>query len=388
MKILITTDWYKPVVNGVVTSVENLAEGLTQAGHEVRVFTLSGDKRSRREGNVYYAASIGAGVVYPQARLKLPMPRGMEEEILAWRPDVIHSQCEFSTFAVARRLARTLDIPLVHTYHTVYEDFTHYFSPTPAVGRRVAKVLSEKIVSGADAVIAPTEKTRALLERYGVERPIYVIPTGIRLERYLAEKTAERAALRAQLGIGQEECMLLYAGRLAKEKNIEEIFALLKKVDSRQRLLIVGGGPYREELDGAAERMGIRDRLIFTGMVPPERMAEYYALGDIFVNASSSETQGLTYMEAMASALPLLCRADDCLVDVIEDGENGLLYRTEEEFLHQLERLRSDGALRARLGGAARESMRARYSVQAFAASCAAVYETLSARGGETEKKS
>ncbi len=379
MKILITSDWYKPVINGVVTSVENLKKGLNMAGHDVRILTLSGNTHSRIEDEVYYVGSIDAGIVYPNARLarlKLAVSPKIIRNIMEWKPDIIHSQCEFSTFFIARHIAYDCKIPLVHTYHTVYEDFTHYFCPNQAMGKRVAKVLSKQILTDTHTVIVPSEKIKTMLTRYGVEKPIHVIPSGIDVDRYLASKSDGRIGLRESLGISPAECVLLFVGRLAKEKNIEELFAFLKNTDPTQRMLIVGDGPYRNDLENIARQMGVWERLIFTGMVLPSQIPDYYAAGDIFVSASSSETQGLTYIEAMASGLPLLCRADDCLNGVISNGVNGLLYHTESEFLQHLHTLKNDFAFRNQIGIMARQSVQKRYSVQAFAASCVNVYES------------
>lgn len=159
MKILITSDWYKPVINGVVTSVENLKKGLEMAGHDVRILTLSGNVHSEIEDKVYYVGSINVGIVYPNARLKLAVPPKIIRSIMEWKPDVIHSQCEFSTFFIARHIACDCKIPLIHTYHTVYEDYTHYFFQNETVGKKVAKVLSKQILTDTHAVIAPSEKS-------------------------------------------------------------------------------------------------------------------------------------------------------------------------------------------------------------------------------------
>lgn len=374
MRVLITSDWYKPVINGVVTSVDNLCKGLTEQGHEVKILTLSGSISSKKEGSVYYVGSISAGMIYENARLKLMLPGQFLEEIREWRPDVIHSQCEFSTFSIARELARECQIPIVHTYHTIYEDYTHYFCPNHTVGRKLARLFSRWILSDVEGVIVPSGKIRSLLETYGIGKPIDEIPSGIDMEE-LRRKEDKRKAIRASLGIGEEECILLYLGRMAKEKNIEELLTFLVRMNPEQRLLLVGDGPYREKLEKIAEEKGLSGRLIFTGMIDPKEAADYYSAGDIFVSASKSETQGLTYMEAMACELPLLCRADACLDKVIRPGENGLLYDTEEEFLQEMKRLAEDPALRKRLGYAARCSVEKKYSREAFAKACVRVYQ-------------
>lgn len=129
MKVLITTDWYDPVINGVVTSVHTLEEELQKRGHELRVLTLSRNYRSYEKEHVYYMGSTSAGRIYPQARFRLPIPERYVGELMEWGPDIIHSQCEFSTFFIARKIACEGNIPIIHTYHTIYEDYTHYFSP-------------------------------------------------------------------------------------------------------------------------------------------------------------------------------------------------------------------------------------------------------------------
>lgn len=229
-------------------------------------------------------------------------------------------------------------------------------------------------MSDVNAVIAPSEKIQVMLEKYGISKTIYNIPSGINMEQYESDKSDKRRKLRASLEIEPDECMLIYVGRLAKEKNIEELFGFLAKISPEQRMLIVGDGPYFPELEKTADALGVRKQLIFIGMVPQEQVPDYYAIGDIFISASNSETQGLTYMEAMASALPLLCKADDCLKDVIANGENGLLYHTEEELIHHFEQLKNDFSYCKRISIMARQSIQERYLIPAFAASCLRVY--------------
>lgn len=384
MKILITTDWSEQAVNGVAASVKNLSRGLRQAGHEVKVLTLSGDHHSRMEGNTYYVGSMSAGAVYPNARLKRLLPHDWVDELLEWKPDIVHSQCILCTFPLAKEIASACNVPLVNTYHTVYEDFTHYICPSRTVGRELVRLYTKAILMNTQAVVAPTEKIRELLYGYGVDRPIYVIPSAIDTQRYAQVDPALRYKLRADLGIRPDECILMYAGRLAKEKNIDELFRFLHNCPAGQRLLLVGGGPDQPRLEHLAQELGIQDRLVFTGLIPPQQMPDYYQAGDIFVSASTSETQGLTYMEAMASARPLLCRADECLEGVVENGVNGFVYHDEQEFWQYMAKLTTDAALRQRLGAAARQDVECRYSIPAFAAACLNVYRSLLPACAET----
>ncbi len=376
MKILITTDWYKPVINGVVTSVVNLARGLEAMGHEVRILTLSGSLRSYQEGNVTCIGSVSVGLVYPNARLKMAQSHQFVHELVEWNPDIVHSQCEFSTFFLAKKIAQECSAPLVHTYHTVYEDFTHYFSPSVRLGKYMSAAFSRRILSNSQAVIAPTEKVAAMLARYSVDQPIFTVPTGLELERFMTPESKEaRERLRAKLGIGADDFVFTYVGRLAKEKNIEELLELLKnRAPVCSKLLLVGDGPHREALEKLARELELRDRVIFAGMVQPDNVGVYYKAGDVFISASRSETQGLTYIEAMACGLPTLCRKDHCLDAVIEHGCNGFEYDSPEQFAAIAEKLCMLPDYRSCIGLTAQESVRTHFSEQGFARAAYKVY--------------
>ena len=340
MKILITTDWYVPAVNGVVTSVKNLRRGLEARGHEVRILTLSQSTQSWEEEGVTRLGSVPVGLVYPGARLRSTLVRGWVKELAEWGPDVIHSQCEFSTFFLARRLAEHLDVPLVHTYHTVYEDYTHYFSPSVRFGKKAVSVFSRWVAAQTDCLLAPTAKVRQLLVGYGVDRPVFVAPSGIELDRFAASPDPiHQAVLRRSLEIPEENLILVCVGRLAAEKNLDELLALRASLgDAPVTLLLVGDGPDRARLENLSAGLGLSaPAVVFAGMVPPAQVPDWYQLGDLFVSASTSETQGLTYIEALAAGVPVLCRADPCLDGVIREGENGWQYHSTDEFRSRLE---------------------------------------------------
>lgn len=362
MKILITTDWYVPAVNGVVTSVLNLRRELTARGHEVRVLTLSQSPRSFEQAGVTYLGSIPAGLVYPGARLRVAPAEELIRKLIAWGPDIVHSQCEFSTFPLARHIADTLDVPLVHTYHTVYENYIHYFSLNAKWGRKVVASLTRLVANRTDCLVAPTQKVAELLRGYGVRSPIRVVPTGIDLRRFQAAAVPTRQTeLRRELHIPEGTAVLLSVGRLAEEKNLSELLRYLVSEPSAV-LLLVGDGPCRESLERQARDLGIEACVIFAGMAAPERVTDYYHLGNLFVSASTSETQGLTYIEALAAGLPALCRADHCLDGVITDGVNGWQYRDEAEFHRNLAAFLEQPELRQSM------SIQARWSAEQFSA--------------------
>ena len=313
MKVLITTDWYEPVINGVVTSVMNLSRKLRERGHEVKILTLSRTCHSYIEGDVIYAGSIGMGCIYPQARVKIPTVAGdYMEMLLDWKPDIVHSQCEFSTFFLAKKIASELHIPIVHTYHTVYEDYTHYFSPQKAWGRNIVQLMTRKLANAVETLIAPSDKIRKILEGYQVSCPVEVIPSGISLEKYQACKEEDwQEKIRAQLGIPQDALVLVYVGRMAKEKNIEELLEYQQEAEKYGViLLLVGDGPHLPELKKKAEELKVTEHVIFTGMIAPEEVGHYYQAGDLFVSASISERK-ILYVPQNTLGNYILC---SCLI--------------------------------------------------------------------------
>jgi 1,2-diacylglycerol 3-alpha-glucosyltransferase len=376
MKILITTDWYAPTVNGVVTSVLNLRRELIKRGHDVRVLTLSQTTQSYQLSGVTYIGSIGAGRLYPGARIKSAFSSHLIQDIVQWHPDIIHSQCEFSTFMIARRIAKKLDIPIIHTYHTVYEDYTHYFSPSKRWGRRMVASLSRWIIRQTACVIAPTEKVRTLLNNYGVDRDIRVIPTGIDLHQFIESPGSDTLlAMKKQLNIPEKNHVLLFVGRLAKEKNLEELLRYLaRRPVNDLTFLIVGDGPHRDALEKITADLSIHDFVRFVGMVSPKHIGDYYHLGGLFVSSSVSETQGLTYVEALASGLSVLCRKDESLNGVVFNGINGWLYESEQDFLDKLDLFFNSSEMQKSMAEDAARLARQMYSSAAFANKVEDVY--------------
>lgn len=340
MKILITTDLFVTASNGVVTSVKNLRDELSRKGHDVRILTISGSMSSYRDGCTYYIKSIPFGAVYPDVRVPVSFHSSYIQELIDWRPDVIHSQCEFFSFHFAKRISRITGAPLVHTYHTLYEQYAGYVIPFERLGQYVVKTLSRKRLKCVDTVITPSRKTETALRSYGLLKPIRVIPSGISMQQHknrLSE--SERRRKRQELGISDDNQVLISLGRLGVEKNTDELIRLFyeaRKHNDKLVFLVVGDGPARDHLESLAVSLGVSDSVIFTGMVEPTAVQKYYQLGDVFVSASTSETQGLTYIEAAANGLPLLCRKDPCLDDVIQEGINGYEYTTACEFLEEL----------------------------------------------------
>lgn len=383
MKILITTDLYKPSINGVVTSITNLEKELEKQGHEVRILTVSPDNTSYKEGNVYYVKSMPSHI-YPEVRVPFSRAGAMVKELVEWEPDVVHSQCEFFSFGFAKRIVELTGASFVHTYHTLYEQYTEYIPLGKRIGRAALAKWMKARLKSVDTIIAPTKKVENVLQEYGMLQDIEIIPTGICLDKYresVLEEEIEK--LREELGIEETDRVLLSLGRLGFEKRIDELLYGMKeivKTEEDVKLLIVGGGPARESLETLVAELELQDSVIFAGMVSPEDVKKYYCLGDVFVCASTSETQGLTYIEAAASGLPLICRKDPCLYGVLEEGGNGYSYQDIYRFAKCVREHIHDNKWLTNAGEHSRK-IAEQYGTEMFGKKVAGIYRTVAWKG-------
>lgn len=366
MKVLIAIDIYKNVINGVVTSTNTLIDGLVKRGHEVRILSLSENGKSYQEGNNYFLGSTSVGFIYPNMRIRTASFKKVFNDLVNWKPDVIHTQSEFSTFYLARKLSKALNIPIVHTYHTMYEEYTHYFSWSKRAGKAMIRAFSRYICNKAKIVIAPSMKIKELLTNYGVEKPIKVIPTGIDFDSSSCILDKDWIKLKKQeYRIDKSKLVLIYVGRLGEEKNIAELITgMVSLKDEKVSLLIVGDGPDKLRLQELVKKLDLEKSVIFTGMVPHVEVGSYYHLGDVFVSASTSETQGLTYLEALAASRPLVCRYDSCLDGVVLDSENGFVYDSVQTLVDRVRLLMNNKKLRMKMGRKAEEVVKSKYSVK------------------------
>ena len=339
MKIGLFSDTFYPEINGVATSVLTLHRELTRRGHEVHVFAPKcRGWESYQQDTVHYIASAPL-LVLKDRNVAFPGPlTNWEATKLDF--DIVHTNSEFVMGHFGRLVARANDSVLVHTYHTIWEEYTYYVTHGVAdeAARKVARKYSEWWCNRFDRIIAPTGKTLGLLYDYGVRTPMDIIPSGMDIARFAPERhdTPERTARRGECGVQPGERVLLNIGRISREKNLEQVMRVFPRLHEQHpdvRLVIVGEGPMREHLTKMAAELGVEQHVTFTGPKPWEKIDQYYAIGDVFVSASHSETQGLTYVEAMASGLCVCAVNDECLRGVIQDGVSGILTGDEDEAL-------------------------------------------------------
>ena len=382
MNIGIFSDTYFPQLNGVATSIRTLATALEKRGHNVYIFTPS-DPRCH-EGydtlNVHRVPSVPVRFVrdYRAGYVLSPF---LAKKIVDLNLDIIHTQTEFCLGALGRLISATQGIPLVHTYHTMYEDYVHYIGGGHIISKEMARGFSGIYCNASTAVIAPTRKTEQLLTSYGVTKPISIIPTGINTSNFHKDRfrQEEILELRKSLGLEADTPVIISIGRIAKEKSIDVVIGALPRLIEKLpdlKMVIVGEGNEIENLGKFAESIGVGDHVMFTGGKPWDEIGKYYQLGNVFCSASVSETQGLTFAEAMAAGVPVVAKKDECIENIIENNLTGMLFESNEDLPELLYRVLTDKALADRLSRASVKAMET-LSVETFADSVESLYQSI-----------
>ena len=344
MKIALFSDTYLPDINGVATSTNILRNELIKLGHEVMVVTSElpsdSDYEDEFDSNILRVPGLEIQALYGYRACNIFSFKGMRE-IKKFRPEVIHVQTEFGIGIFGRIAGEYLDIPVVYTYHTMWADYSHYVNPmnsetVDSVVKKVIKKISNLYGNKCQELIVPSKKTKDALIHYGLtQKNIFIIPTGLELDRFDIKNKNETICQQLKIKYDlQGKFVLTFLGRIAQEKSIEVIIHALKKVvqiNPDIKCLIVGGGPQLEELIESVENDPISEYIIFTGPQSGEYVPAHYHISDMFISASLSETQGLTYIEAMASSIPVIARYDNQLADVIIDQVNGFFFKNEDE---------------------------------------------------------
>ena len=384
MRIGIFTETYTPYISGLVTSEIMLKKGLEKLGHEVYVVTANLESfhyEYDEEERVLKVPGIPTGIY--DSRLTSVYPLKAVNKIKSWNLDIIHSQTEFAIGTFARILAYQLDIPLVHTYHTMYEDYIHYI--TKGYFDKSSKKIVEYLTlfycdKTATELIVPTKKTYDLFkEKYQVDRNIHIIPTGIELERFYTENIDKKklASIKRKEKITKDDFIAIFIGRLAQEKNVVFLLDVMKDLVPslpKLKLLIVGDGPDYDLYKEIIEKDHLENNVIMTGKVAWEEVPYYYHLSDIFLTASQTETQGLTLFVAMVSSVVPICFDYESFKNTIIDGLNGRIFNNEKECKEIITELYNDSELTKKLSNQARINSD-RFSAKYFAESVLDVYK-------------
>ncbi len=369
LRIGFFTEIHRPVMNGVVASVEALAHGLRLRGHEVYCFapSMPGDEGG---ADVFFRMPSLPLPTRTPYRLTVPLVSRRSVRSVIRRLHLVHVHSPFVTGWMGLRYARRYGMPVIYTYHTQLEAYTHYVPFDQNATRFATETLTRTFANSVDAVVVPTEAMFAHLRELGVTVRIAVVPSGIDVERFASGRRDD--AVRASLG-ATKSLLLLFVGRLAKEKSVDILLRALALANRDDlTLAIAGDGPAREELEELAVALGVAERVRFLGAVERERLPNLYASSDVFVFPSTSETQGLVLAEALAAGVPVIAADAPQNRDVL--GSSGRFVEpSADAFAEALTTLKAQAQEEQ---GAARESA-GRFAVDAQVDRMLELYESL-----------
>lgn len=346
MKIAIFTDSYHPYTSGVVHSIVTFKEELEALGHDLYIFAPAYPNHCKTEEKVFRFSSLPA----PTNRdftLAIPYARRFKKIFYSWQPDLIHVHSPFILGNLGAKYAHRLNIPLVFTFHTLYEEYVHYFPVAQNITKRVTRLIARNFCNRCDLIIVPTVIIKKYLKEIGVRVPVKNIPTGIKIDEF---SLADQAWLRKYYGISDEDKILLFVGRLGQEKNVKfllEAFLKINRQFSHAKLILVGGGPEEKSLKSRITQAGLQKNVILTGKLPKKEVVKYYAGADLFVFTSVTETQGLVIAEAKAAGLPVVAVKAYGVSEMVINGEDGFLTElNQNDFIEKTLLLLSDDSVR------------------------------------------
>jgi len=379
MKIAIFTNNYLPNPYGVSGSIESFRHQFEKLGHTVYILAPSCKGYQDKNPNIFRYPSLD---IRYKIRFPIPIPYSSETNKLIENLDldIIHAQHPLLLGSVAKRWAKKKNIPLVFTWHTLYDQYAHFFPLLP-------KKLSGKIIinqavryaNQADQIIVPTPGIKNIIQNWGVKnKSIVAVSTGIEEKFY---QDPDKNKIRNGFGIKDDEILLLLVSRLTEEKNIEFLFESVFKIlrnNANTKFLIAGEGRLAPKLKKLARKNNLDDRIIFKGIVPKEELKNYYAAGDIFVYASKSETQGMIISEAMYSGLPIVAVDAPGVCDLVQNEINGFLVPEDEsEFAMAVEKLIVDESQRNKFAAESKKIAQENFTDKVCAQKMLGVYQSL-----------
>ena len=362
MQIAFFSNAYKPAISGVVTSIARFRKGLQARGHQVHIFAPEYETFVDDEPYIFrfpaldLTEQLNVSLVMPIRNLMWPAVRGV-------KPALIHSQHPVLMGDIAAAFARQLKVPLVFTFHTQYEKYAQFYSP---IGGRLAGLVTEEMVdrylSHCDHVIVPTDSVREMVEdEFGLTEQVSVVPTPVDLEAF---EGLDPTPVRERYVPGESK-LLLYVGRIAKEKGLNFLLGAFGQIVSQRpdvNLLMVGTGPQLDEFKARTRKEGLAEKVFFAGAVSPDEVPAYYAAADLFVFTSSSETQGLVLIEAMAAGTPVVTVRAPGPQDVLAEGGGRLVSADSSAFSDEVLALLNSPDEREKLAAEARQAVR-RYGI-------------------------
>lgn len=387
MRIAFFTNNYLPNPYGVSGSVESFRKKFEQIGHEVYVFAPRWKGYTDKNPNVFRYPSVETNI---KIRFPLPIPFSpkIHKTLKNLKLDIIHSQHPNLLGSAAMRWARKKNIPLVFTWHTLYDKYAHFFPFVPEkLGAWWTIRNARNYANKCDQIIVPTPSVKEIIRKWGVTNEnITAVPTGVEEEEF---ENPDRTGVRKKYNIRDDEILLFVMTRLTAEKNMEflvdAVLPILKK-NNKTKFMICGEGNLKGILGKKVATAGLADKVVFVGIVSGAEKKNHYAAGDIFMYASKSETQGMILTEAMYSGLPIVAVRATGAVDIIEDGplrrnssearRTGFLVREDKkEFADAVQKLIDNENLRKSFGEEAKRAAEEKYTSEVCAEKMLEVYE-------------
>ncbi|MBT2785466.1 MULTISPECIES: glycosyltransferase [unclassified Halomonas] len=356
LRVAMVSNNYFPFVSGVSVSVDRLRNGLRALGHSLQLFVPRYREAWQDDSSIKRIPTLMAFGQKGEFRLTNPFSARFRRCLRAFKPDLIHVHHPFWLGSMGLFMGRRLKVPVIYTYHTRLEHYAHFVPLPGALFRNlISHYLIKRFSNRCQGVIVPTYSAEEYLRMIGVKTPTLVQPTGIDVERFSQVDESELDALREQLGVSASRKILISVSRISKEKNIGFILESLAELRSQGHedfhLLLIGDGPDREAIQTQIDTLKLTSQATLVGAVPPERMAHYYHLGDLFVFASTSETQGMVILEAMSAGLPVVAVRSSGIDDVVRQGVNGFKTpQNRQAWGQKVVELKDSAALRQQLG--------------------------------------
>lgn len=376
MNVGIFTNSYKPLISGVVNAIDHIKNGLEAKNHKVYIFAPAYRGYRDQNGNIFRFRSLNllSDVDFP---LAIPYSRRLKRFITPISLQLIHTQHPFLLGISGAKLAKRLNIPLVYTFHTQYEQYAHYvpLRINANLIRKITRKLIGDYANRCHCIITPSASICDLLKSYKIKTRIEVIPNAVDLTSFssLKSKTAEKQK-------NDSAKLLLYVGRIAKEKNLTFMLDAFRKIADifpLINLMFVGGGPWEKEFQDEIQKRGLLNRVSLTGFVPYNEIPEYMAKSDLLLMTSTSEVKPLALLEGMASGLPIVAVDAPGANDTITSGHDGLLTpNSVESYTQILAGIIKDNDLRQKLSLRAQETAK-QYSVENITDKLLNVYRSL-----------
>jgi glycosyltransferase involved in cell wall biosynthesis len=380
MNILFISDVFFPRVNGVSTSINTFATELRALGHQVTLIAPSYTDEDKQEE---WIVRVPSHKIYfdPEDRL---MNFGKLKALLPWirdkHFDVIHIHTPFTAHYVGIHFGKKLDIPVVETYHTFFEDYLHHYLPfiPQFISRKLARTISRRQCNAVDGIVSPSKPMLDVLKQYGIKTPAEVVATGLD-DSSFARVDGEHFRLSHDIPLAQP--MLLFVGRVAHEKNIGfllEMHVKLIKKHPDALLVITGEGPAEESIKHSIDKLDISNKVRMIGYLDrSHELIACYKAADIFVFASKSETQGLVLLEAMAQGTAVVAIAELGTKSILIEGEGVLIAKDDiNDFADKVSVLLSDAPKRQMIGEKGRQYAQEKWGAGVLAKKVAKFYKS------------